>query len=201
MEFSLSSDIARSLDDDFTVFLFKDADNSGRMSLLVKIKNIGADMETVMRRNENVLISSLEPLFLDKVDTTGKLFSDSEYNGHKIRYVNLKQEPNISVDYSVLGEYLMIATSKKSGRLIMDEFDNELHKNKENLNDEIIFDEKTELNAQEKAVPSENERAGGGNNEYEIIEPVDESGDTQNTDNENIVDNENDDEETVVTVE
>ncbi len=130
----LNTDIGRNLGDEFYLFLFRDSDNSKRVSLVVRTTN--PNMSDIMRRNENVLVSMFAPLFLvDDIKTSGHLFKDSEYNGYKIRYVNLRQNPNISVDYSLVGDYLMIATSKKSGRLIMDRMISDLKNSDDDLND------------------------------------------------------------------
>ncbi len=111
--------ITKDIEDNFSLFLFKGSDGEKRISLVLDISS--PKIIDSMRRNESNIISAIEPIFFqENVDATNKVFNDSEYRGYKVRYINFSQNPNLSIDYIVTEKNLIIATSKKSGRLILD---------------------------------------------------------------------------------
>lgn len=124
---TLSSEITGSLaSDNFSLFLYQDK-NIKRIGLVMAIKNKDS-LKTALTKNEKRLIKDFNSLFLyEKPDTEliSKDFSQSEYNGNFIRYANLNKSLNLSLDYSISGEYLVVATSKDSGRLIVDKIASE----------------------------------------------------------------------------
>ena len=166
----LNTDIGGKLGDEFYLFLFRDNDNSKRVSLVIKTTN--PNMADIMRRNENVLVSMFAPLFFaDDIKTSGHLFKSSEYKGYKVRYVNLKQNPNISIDYALINDYLMIATSKKSGRLIIDKMISDLKNEEDDIwsnNENKNIDNGNQNN-------SANDVDSSNNSDSAVIEPQSEN--------------------------
>ena len=114
----LPSEILEKLDNDFSIFLYKESGDGKRISIAVKIADKRLSMNTV-KNNENALIDGINPLFLgvDIPKNETKQFGNSSYKGISIRFINLKQNSNLSVDYAIVNNYLMIATSKKIDRL------------------------------------------------------------------------------------
>lgn len=122
---SLKPEITNNLSgDNFSLFLYK---NSGvkRVNLVVGVKD--EDLLRVgLAKNEETLVNDFSSLFMyDKPESAAQPFKESDYNGKIIRYINLKDNADLSLDYAVLGNYLIVATSKDSGRLIIDKLSDE----------------------------------------------------------------------------
>jgi hypothetical protein len=63
--------------------------------------------------------TNLKPLLLGETASNPVKFNDSKYNSYSIRYFNLNAD-GTSIDYSVTPSYLVIGTSMKAGRVILD---------------------------------------------------------------------------------
>jgi hypothetical protein len=77
--------------------------------------------KAVMQKNEIGLTSLLKPLFLENVSLPESAsFKDSTYKNNQVRYLNLDQAKAYSIDYAVTPTHVIIATSKDTGRAIID---------------------------------------------------------------------------------
>jgi hypothetical protein len=114
----LPSQIYDSLEDSFSFYFYNDSDNI-RTGISVKTKN-SDKIVPIMSGAEKTLPANLKPLFLG-LGNTGKAveFSDSKYKDYSVRYYNINSTLN-SVDYSITKSYLVIGTSLKTGRAILD---------------------------------------------------------------------------------
>ncbi len=123
---SLSQSITDNLaTDNFSIFLYK---NGGikRVNVVVGVKDVSV-LKINLKREESLLVGNLNSLFVyDKPESDSvKQFNQSEYNGTSIRYINLNKDVSLSVDYFVSGDYLVFATNKDCGRLIVDKIASE----------------------------------------------------------------------------
>lgn len=129
---SLAVDINNNLEmDNFSLFLYK-KDNVKRISLALSVKD-GDMLKNGLLKNEKTLLNDLGVLFVyeQPKDLSGAQFKESKYGSNSVRYVNLNKAMDLSLDYSISGNYLILATNKDSGRLIMDKLDAELVKNED----------------------------------------------------------------------
>ncbi|HFC76925.1 MAG TPA: hypothetical protein ENJ27_01710 [Candidatus Moranbacteria bacterium] len=143
LELSLTPDITKNLTDKFSIFLYKDTEDHRRMSIVVGVSNkellvagIGA--------NSKDLVKEITPLFLNNSISSEKEasgFNTSTYKNINIRYNNLGENSDLSIDYAIIDNNFMIATSKQVGRLIIDKLLNDNLENEEN----IVNDGKAEI--------------------------------------------------------
>ncbi|MFA6183942.1 MAG: hypothetical protein WC682_02465 [Parcubacteria group bacterium] len=132
---SLNAEIVNNLvPDNFSIFLYK-KDNIKRMDMVIGIKNKDL-LKIGLNKNEKTLVSDLSGLFIYEkpVNVIGRQFKDSKYKDSLIRYINLNTSLNLSLDYAISGDYLVLATNKDSGRLIIDKLASELVKNEDIFN-------------------------------------------------------------------
>ncbi|NCA87323.1 MAG: hypothetical protein EOM83_17480 [Clostridia bacterium] len=104
----------------FSIFLSQ-KDGINRMGLAINVKEKDLILRT-LSESEPILSQNLKPILLDSEASTGveDVFGDSTYKDIKIRYSNLSSQTDLSIDYFTVGNYLIFATSKDSGRLIID---------------------------------------------------------------------------------
>lgn len=96
---------------------FSGSQNEGRLGLIAKFKD-SADLAGAIKDLKNFepsLLKSAGALFLGKNInlSAADSFSDNDYLGIAIRYVNLAG-PELSFDYAIVEKMLLIATSKES---------------------------------------------------------------------------------------
>ncbi|MFZ2154374.1 MAG: hypothetical protein WAV16_04040 [Candidatus Moraniibacteriota bacterium] len=128
--------------DKFSLFLQKDKDME-RMGIAINIKDAQVLKKSLLK-DEAKLIDQLNSMFLAApIDTKskGEVFKDSSYGNVEVRYINLNEELTLSLDYAVVGDYLIFATSKECGRLMIDKI------TKENSAGGDIFDAERSLDA------------------------------------------------------
>lgn len=128
--------------DKFSLFLQKDKDME-RMGIAINIKDAQVLKKSLLKDEAN-LIDQLNSMFLAApIDTKskGEVFKDSSYGNVEVRYINLNKELTLSLDYAVVGDYLIFATSKECGRLMIDKI------TKENSAGGDIFDAERSLEA------------------------------------------------------
>lgn len=127
---NLNTTITSNLEmDNFSLFLYKKG-NIKRVDLVLSVKNKNL-LKANLLNNEKTLVDSLAPLFIYEkpMNVSNMQFKESTYNNSTIRYTNLNKNMDLSLDYSISGDYLILATNKDSGRLIIDKLSSELVKN------------------------------------------------------------------------
>jgi hypothetical protein len=118
---NLSSGIVDNLmDDNFSLFFLKKGDNK-KLGLVFGIKNKEV-LVSALAKSEIALVSDLASLFkFNEIDKSVAInFKTSEYRGNKIRYINLNKKSDLSLDYLIVGNYLIFGTSMDSTRFIAD---------------------------------------------------------------------------------
>ena len=121
----LMPEIIASLDETFTLYLYND---SGTVHVGLDTKSKDVTQTTVLlSKDEPTLAKSMATLFLnDKVlPPANAQFGSGSYNGTATRYFNFSiPEPpssaSFSLDYAVVNQHLIMATSKQTNRAIMD---------------------------------------------------------------------------------
>ncbi|MDX9855553.1 MAG: hypothetical protein RBS86_01885 [Candidatus Moranbacteria bacterium] len=111
--------IANILSDDFSIFLYREGDLRSA-GLAISTSN-PVLLKSSLKMEESNLVKDLSPLFMGKVSEDvmyGNLFNDSLYGYIDVRYTNIDTEN--SIDYAILDDSVVFATSKNSGRSIMD---------------------------------------------------------------------------------
>ncbi len=119
---TLDSEVMRNLGDNFSVFLYKKSNDNKRVSLVIDISNKKLLSGSISTNSGN-LVQAIEPVFLNAQVSPEKEasgFNTSSYENVSIRYNNLSQDTDLSIDYAIIGDKFMLATSKDSGRLIID---------------------------------------------------------------------------------
>jgi hypothetical protein len=115
-----SKPLLTGLGDNFSLFIYTDQGKS-RVGLAISIKNSSA-LKANMLKEEPVLATELDALLLAPEYTLekNKLFASSAYSNTDIRYCNITSPENISIDYALSGDALLIGTSKMTLRSILD---------------------------------------------------------------------------------
>lgn len=156
LDLKLSPDIMKNLGDDFSVFLYKKSNDNKRISLVVDISNKELLSGSISMDSDN-LVQAIEPLFLGAQVSQSKVmsgFNTSIYNGNNIRYNNIGKDSDLSIDYMIIGNKFILATSKDSGRLIIDKLvvesgDTEEQKQGEITNKNSISEEINDIEGEE----------------------------------------------------
>ncbi|HPN96358.1 MAG TPA: hypothetical protein PLK35_01190 [Candidatus Moranbacteria bacterium] len=122
--FNFSPQIFSSLAEKFSLFVYSD-NGKTRLGISINIKDAenAITLKDNLTKEETTLDAELEPLFIttsqyqiDKVKT----FSDSQYGGADIRYKNIISPEELSVDYAIFQNKLVIGTTKMTERAIID---------------------------------------------------------------------------------
>ncbi len=116
----LSSAVMSDLGDDFSLYIYNDQSNT-RLGLIVSAKN-PTGLKTALLTEEKTLPSDLQALFLDSDYSinSGKVFASSAYDGADVRYENIVSPEDLSVDYTVFNNSLMIGTTEMTLRAMID---------------------------------------------------------------------------------
>lgn len=116
----LTPEIIANLDEDFSLFFLLDGERV-RTGLILTIKN-SEPFLVALSRDEQSLPKALEPLFLDMTTApkTGLTFRSGLYREQPVRYANIDQVANISIDSAVRGNEWLIGTSQNTLRALLD---------------------------------------------------------------------------------
>jgi hypothetical protein len=115
----LPEELLANLSGKFSLYMYNDK-GSVRLGLALETSQPQA-AKAVMQKNEIGLTSLLKPLFLEIVSLPESAsFKDSTYKNNQVRYLNLDQAKAYSIDYAVTPTHVIIATSKDTGRAIID---------------------------------------------------------------------------------
>lgn len=101
------------LENNYTLALYSQ-NNKRRLILLAQIKNVNSFKEQV-KFWEETMADDLKNLFLDETmeEAATSRFQDNNYKGVSIRYINFS-DPNLTIDYAIVNNLFIIATSKES---------------------------------------------------------------------------------------
>lgn len=99
--------------DNYTLFSFSQAPDN-RLGLVIKLKQ-GLDLTEVLKLWESTITVDLKPLLLMQEIPTSftETFQDNIYKDIAIRYMNFSQ-PDLSIDYAVVNDKLVITTSREN---------------------------------------------------------------------------------------
>ena len=121
----LMPEIIASLDETFTLYLYNDS-GTIHAGLDIKSKEV-AQTTVLLSKDEPTLAKSMATLFLnDKVlPPANAQFGSGSYNGTTTRYFNFSipetpSSASLSLDYALVNQHLIIATSKQTNRAIID---------------------------------------------------------------------------------
>ncbi|MBU1136819.1 hypothetical protein KKD72_00415 [Patescibacteria group bacterium] len=117
-EINIPSDLARLIEqseangEDYTLFAYNQSEGK-RLGLALKLKT-GADLTEILKNWEKDIEHDLTPLFLGMdISNSAAEFKDNVYQGKNIRYVNFP-DPDLSIDYAIIDDKLLITTSQES---------------------------------------------------------------------------------------
>jgi len=118
---SLSPSITNSLEDTFSLFIYNDTFVS-RVGLVINSKDEKALNQALIQEEKN-LADEISSLFFVSSYGKDKPFYDNEYKNVKIRYQNIISPENLSVDYAVHKNKLLIGTTKMTMYALIDHLD------------------------------------------------------------------------------
>jgi hypothetical protein len=120
IKMALPSKLLESFGEKYSVFI---SNESGifQIGLSVDVPD-KAKILPLMKNEEIKLLGELSPLFLGNIKLPeGKiLFKDNVYKGINIRYFNLTENGSSAIDYALVGNQLIVGTSKNSTWAIID---------------------------------------------------------------------------------
>lgn len=116
----LGKNVLNNMHDNFSIFLSK-KDGLNRMGLAINIQNKDVVADAIKYDEVNML-KNMEPIILggEISSESKKTFASGVYKDINIRFMSLSSKPDLSIDYAIVKNYLIFATSKESGRLIID---------------------------------------------------------------------------------
>ncbi len=115
---NISQSVLLNLNNNFRLFIYNDGAVT-KVGLTIDSKNDTALTKALLGEEKN-LADELSPIFFTNDYKKDKLFGDSAYGGAKIRYQNIISPENLSVDYTVYKNKLIIGTTKLTLRAIID---------------------------------------------------------------------------------
>lgn len=111
--------LSSNLDKTFSLFIYNDGDVT-RLGLAIDSKN-PTRLKALMLAEEKNLIKELEPLFLATDYTlTAKTYGNTLYKDLSVRYANIISPEDLSVDYAISGQKLLVGTTEMTLRSIID---------------------------------------------------------------------------------
>lgn len=115
----LNESIAKNLGESFSIYFYSDSGNP-RMGMAMEVKSQPA-AKSALLASESTLVSDLNVLFLNEsVFQENISFKNGTYKELSIRYVNLNEQMDVSIDYAFNEDQLLIGTSKNTIRAIFD---------------------------------------------------------------------------------
>ena len=116
---TFSPALTANLADTFSLFIYNDQANT-RLGIALNSKDPIA-LKKLVVAEEKTLAKDLSPIFLtDEYTLTPKTFASSNYTGLAIRYLNIISPEDLSVDYAISQNKLLIGTTKMTLRTIID---------------------------------------------------------------------------------
>lgn len=116
---TLSSPVMNTLGGKFSLFMFTDQ-GSTHAGISVETTDKQASLDALMQK-ESSLAQDLSPLFLgDSATKTENVFAATTYKNIPVRFLNLHPETMLSIDYSATDTHVVVGTSMKTHRAIID---------------------------------------------------------------------------------
>jgi hypothetical protein len=116
---NLAPTLLSSLGEDFSLFIYND-NNNIRIGLSIAISKSNI-LAAELQKQEKTFVTDASFLFLDaKPETLTGIFTTTDYKNTTVHYLNVNPQKNLSIDYAIIGSQIMLATSKNTGRAILD---------------------------------------------------------------------------------
>lgn len=117
---NLPDSISSNLNDPFSLFIYNTTAGP-RLGMSIGSKN-DTSLKTGLLAEEKNFPKDIEPMFLGATYSTAPTdtFKDSSYSGSDIRFMNLTSTQELSIDYSVSKNKLIIGTTKMTLRSVID---------------------------------------------------------------------------------
>lgn len=116
---TLPETLINSLSSDFSLFIFND--HGQPRIALAAISTNAESTKIALQQAENDLPRILTPLFLQDPSAPVNIpFKEANYKGLSVRFLNVIPEQGISIDYTLINNKLILATSKDTGRALID---------------------------------------------------------------------------------
>ena len=107
------------LGDAFSLFIYTDGQHTNT-GLSITLKD-GIALKESFRQEEPLLTQSLKPLFIGNSPTVEtRTFNDGFYKKTPLRYLNLREDTSLSIDYAITDTHLIIGTSMKTHHALLD---------------------------------------------------------------------------------
>ncbi len=117
---AFSSGLNDSLKGTFSLFVSNTANGEAGIALFIDIKE-GVSLNPILLKEEALLVKEATSLFLGTpIQTKGTPFLANRYKNTEIRYFNIQPSGSMAIDYAILNNKLMIATSKTATLNIID---------------------------------------------------------------------------------
>lgn len=119
LEITIPDDVSYNLGNAYTLFFYAQGGEI-RMGFMGEISD-SFNLNQRLKSWEKTMKQDLEPIFLGQEPGEPAIeeFQDSNYRGAAIRYINFSGS-SLAIDYAVVGNYLIITTSKESMRATID---------------------------------------------------------------------------------
>lgn len=122
---AIPQEVMESLEEDFEIYAYNDTMKGVRFGFVVDIKAVNLLQDT-LKVKEPELSAGMGILLKNAPSSaTPQIFKDSMYNGQAIRYANLDESEAYSIDYALVGQRLVVGTSKDTLRAILDDLKKE----------------------------------------------------------------------------
>lgn len=119
MGITFSPALAANLSDTFSLFIYND-NAVARLGLVID-SNDPVKLKSLMTLEEKTLAKAVSPIFLVSDYTlANKPFASSEYKDLTIRYMNIISPEDLTVDYAIYNNKLVIGTTKMTLRSVVD---------------------------------------------------------------------------------
>ena len=105
-------EILPQISQDFTFLIYNYGEKT-RFGLILNSLN-STDLKNTLEKEEKNLYKSIYPLY-QKIDTpVMQNFSSATYKNHSIRYLNITSADDYAIDYTIVGNKLVIGTTKST---------------------------------------------------------------------------------------
>lgn len=119
---TLPSSITDSLKPTFSLFIYNTDKNQASLGLLIDAKDgQAATLKPLLSKEEPQLLKELDSLFLGtSYQANGVSFSTNNYKNTDVRFHNIQLDASMAIDYTILNNKFMLATSKSAALSLVD---------------------------------------------------------------------------------